>query len=285
VVGATVANHIGVEVSVGREHAVVAVPVGAGRGDEAGEPLERLEGREPQAGAAVGEGAGGAVDEVCVGPAQGGLSGGGVEPVQREGRPGTVPDEALEVGAVVGLDTDGSVEAEATGAAPGAHVGGLVEVEEAPADEESEQAVLDEGGEGAGGVGVESPSAVEGEGAPTVGCEESVEDDDVQVEVRFMDQRRRVERVLAVPHVTLTVRKLSQLLIDERGRLIEGFTAAIAEVVIEKPGHGLPAGGGIRSGSSERRLTMFLTFPCSHTTGVHVTGGECGGCVVGARPS
>ena len=106
---------------MGREHAVVAMAVGPGRGDQPREPLEQLAGCEPEGGAAVGERACEPVDEARVGLAQGGLSGGGVEPVQREGGPGTVPDQALETGAVMGRDTDRPVEAETSGSAPGAH--------------------------------------------------------------------------------------------------------------------------------------------------------------------
>ncbi len=92
-------------------------------------------------------------------------------------------DQALEAGAVVGLDADGAVEAETTGAAPGPHVGGLVGFEETPAHEEPKHAVLNEGVEGAGGVGVESSGAVEGESALIVAGEEAVGDDEVQVKV------------------------------------------------------------------------------------------------------
>ena len=78
VIGPSVADHVGAESSVGREHTVVAVAVCPGRGDEAREPREEFEGREAEAGAAVGERACEAVEEAGVGPAQGGLSGGGV---------------------------------------------------------------------------------------------------------------------------------------------------------------------------------------------------------------
>jgi hypothetical protein len=106
-----------------------------------------------------------------------------VEPVQREGGAGTVADQALETGAVMGRDTDRPVEAEASGCSPCAHVGGLSRIEEAVADEEPKHPVLNERGEGASGVGVEPPAAVEGEGALVVACEEAVEDDEVQMEM------------------------------------------------------------------------------------------------------
>lgn len=47
-------------------------------------------------------------------------------------------------------------------------------VEEEAADEEPQQPVLGEGGEGAGGVRVESPDAMESEGAVRVPGEEAV---------------------------------------------------------------------------------------------------------------
>ena len=49
------------------------------------------------------------------------------------------------------------------------------------AHEEPKHAVLNERREGAGGVCVESPGAVEGESALMVAGEEAVEDDEVQV--------------------------------------------------------------------------------------------------------
>ncbi len=57
----------------------------AGRGNQPGEPLEQLEGGEPQRGAAVGEGPGRGVDESGLGPPEVRGPGGGVEAVQREG--------------------------------------------------------------------------------------------------------------------------------------------------------------------------------------------------------
>jgi hypothetical protein len=83
----------------------------------------------------------------------------------------------------MGRDTDRPVEAEASGSSPCAHVGGLSRIEEALADEEPKHPVLNERGEGAGGVGVEPPGTVEGERTLVVACEEAVEDDEVQVEV------------------------------------------------------------------------------------------------------
>jgi hypothetical protein len=89
-VGPSVANDVGAQACVGRENAVVAVAMGAGRRDQPGESLEELEGREPQAEAAVGEGAGEPVEEASVALAKGWLAGEGVEAVEGEGRPGTV---------------------------------------------------------------------------------------------------------------------------------------------------------------------------------------------------
>jgi hypothetical protein len=183
VVGPCEADDVGAPACVGRQDAVVAVAMRAGRGNQPGESLEELEGGEPEGGAAVGEGAGQGVDESGLGPPEVGGAGGGVEPVQREGGPGTVPDQALETGAIVGPNADRSVEAEASGSSPCAHVGGLSRIEEAVAHEKPKHPVLNARGEGAGGVGIESPAAVEGESPLVVACEEAVEDDEVQVEV------------------------------------------------------------------------------------------------------
>jgi hypothetical protein len=65
-----------------------------------------------------------------------------VEPVEREGRPGTVSDEALEAVAVVPLDADRGVDAEPTRTLPGEHVGGSGLVEEIVAAEVAEDAPL-----------------------------------------------------------------------------------------------------------------------------------------------
>jgi len=48
-----------------------------------------------------------------------------MEALEGEGRPGAVPEEALEAGAVVPLDAHGSIDAEATGSLPGEHVAGV----------------------------------------------------------------------------------------------------------------------------------------------------------------
>jgi hypothetical protein len=58
-----------------------------------------------------------------------------VEPVESEGRSGTIPNESFQPGAVGSLDTDAGVEAEPATVIPGQHVLGVVGLQEAVAAE------------------------------------------------------------------------------------------------------------------------------------------------------
>ena len=106
---------------------MVAVAVDAGWGEDFGEAVQELQGREAQRGAAGGVGlrqevedlVGAAVDEV--------------KPFEGEGRPGAIADEPLEACAVGGLDADAGVQAEPTPVIPGEHVLGVVGLQEAVA--------------------------------------------------------------------------------------------------------------------------------------------------------
>jgi hypothetical protein len=68
-----------------------------------------------------------------------------VESVESEGRPGAIPKEPLEAGAVGGLDADAPIEAKTASVIPAEHVVGLVGLQEAVACEPSGHA--DEGAE------------------------------------------------------------------------------------------------------------------------------------------
>ena len=61
-----------------------------------------------------------------------------MKPLESEGRPGTVADQALEAGSVGGLDTDAGVEAKTTTVIPAEHILGFVGFEEAMATKMAE---------------------------------------------------------------------------------------------------------------------------------------------------
>jgi len=110
------------EACVGSENAVITVAVDPGWGDQAGEGVEKLEGREGEEGAAVGGGAGRAIvhptDVGEHGASRRGSGSGSVgfvgsgwlvpgsrlaldtQTVEGEGGPGAVADEPLAAGAV-----------------------------------------------------------------------------------------------------------------------------------------------------------------------------------------
>ncbi len=186
--------------------AVVSVAVDPGWRDQAGEGVEKLEGREGEEGAAIRGGPRGLVQDPAdadgLGRALGGTGSGppisvprsgwavpssrfvlDAEAVEGEGRPGAVAEESLPAGAVRAVDTDGGVQAEAAGALPGEHVVHGVGFEEAAAVEEAEDAALEDGREGAGVVGGEVGGLVEADLAALGLGEDAVEDHDVEVEV------------------------------------------------------------------------------------------------------
>ena len=58
---------------------------------------------------------------------------------EREGRAGTVADQSLDAGTVLGLDAHGGIDAEAARALPGKHAGGIDLVEKSLAPEVAEE--------------------------------------------------------------------------------------------------------------------------------------------------
>ena len=96
---------------------MIAVPMDAGRRYESGQPVEELERGEPEHGTTVGRGRGQAIEDLTIG-----LPVAPLEPLQRERRPGTVAEQSLEAGPVVGFDADRRVEGEAPGVFPGEHL-------------------------------------------------------------------------------------------------------------------------------------------------------------------
>jgi hypothetical protein len=112
--------------------------------DELGEGVEELERCKQQLGAAVDVRLGEAVDQAALGRGKGGAGVEGVQPFEREGRTGTVADEALDARPVLALDARGGVDAEPARALPGEHAGGIELVEKSVATEVAKDASLEE---------------------------------------------------------------------------------------------------------------------------------------------
>jgi hypothetical protein len=85
---------------------VVAVAVDAGWGEDLGEAVQELQGREAEGGTAGGIGLREQVEDLV------GAATDEVEPVESEGSPCTVADQALEAVPVGGLDPDAGIETE-----------------------------------------------------------------------------------------------------------------------------------------------------------------------------
>ncbi len=137
---------------------MITVAVDAGRGEEGGKAVQKLQGREPEGGAAGGIGLLQKVEDLV------GAAADEVEAVEGEGAPRAVANEAFEAGTVGGLDADAGVEAEPTAVVPGKHVLGLVGFQEDVAGEVAEhpfsdgvlEAFQELGGEGGGFVEAEA---------------------------------------------------------------------------------------------------------------------------------
>ena len=170
---------------IGSEDAVVAVAMNPGWGKDGGETIQKLEGREAERGAAReirsredGEHlVGAATDEV--------------KPLESEGGPGTVADQALEAGSVMALDTDAGVEAKTTAVIPAEHILGFVGFEEAMATKMAEDSFAYRVLEALQELGRESGGFVEAEVVGRVGgirfridpLKESIDDGQVEVEM------------------------------------------------------------------------------------------------------
>ena len=113
--------------SVGGEDPMVAVAMDAGWGEDLGQAIQELEGRETQGGSAGGSGLGQEVEDLV------GTAADEVEPVESEGRPGTIPNEPFQSLAVGGLDADAGIEAEPAAVIPAEHVLSVVGLQEAVA--------------------------------------------------------------------------------------------------------------------------------------------------------
>jgi len=113
--------------SVGGEDAVVSVAMDVGWGEDLGEPVQKFESGEAESGAARGAGLGEQVENLV------GSAADEVETIESEGRPCTVPEEALEALPVGSLDGDAPIEAETAAVLPAEHILGVVGLQEAVA--------------------------------------------------------------------------------------------------------------------------------------------------------
>ena len=95
---------------------MISMTVDARGWDEASDPLEELNRREQELGAAVGRRLGQPIDELGLGRAERDDAAGRVESFQREGRPSTVTEQPFDACSVLALDAHGRVDAEPTGA-------------------------------------------------------------------------------------------------------------------------------------------------------------------------
>jgi hypothetical protein len=103
--------------------------------------------------------------------------------LQREWRPGAVPEQPLAPGCIGAMDADGGVEAEAAAGPPGEHVFDGALVEQAAPLEEAEHAALQRTLQAEHVVGREMHRLVEGDAVVVAFGEDAVEEDDVEVEV------------------------------------------------------------------------------------------------------
>ena len=117
---------------IGGEDAVVAVAMDAGWRKNRGQAVQELQSGEAQRGTAGGIGLGEDVENLV------GAAANQVEPVEGERTPGTVADEALQTGAVGGLDADAGVQAKAAAVIPREHILCLMGFQEAVASEVAE---------------------------------------------------------------------------------------------------------------------------------------------------
>jgi len=137
-----------------------------------------------------------------------------MEAFEREGRPGTVPDEPFQAAAVVALNVHRGVDAEPAGSLPGEHTNGVVFLEQAPGAEVAQNAALHEALEGEGVVGGEPGGLVEAYGSVVSLFEDAVENDQVEVEVRV---ERRAEAVQEADAAQLCVGGSAGARAPERG--------------------------------------------------------------------
>jgi len=162
---------------------VVSVAMDSRGRDEAGDPLEELERREQELGAAVGGRLGQPIDESGVGRGEGNDAAGGMEPFQSEGWTSTVSEQPFDARAVLALDADGRVDAEATGSLPGQHAVGVGFVKQAMAMEVAQDTALDNVLELGPVPGSELGGLMEAHVAVIGRREHAIEYDEVEMEV------------------------------------------------------------------------------------------------------
>jgi hypothetical protein len=140
------------------------------------EGVEELERREQQLSTAVDVGFREAVEKAALGRGKGGAGVEGAQPFEREGRAGTVADEAFDARPILALDTHRSVDAEPARALPGEHAGGVDLVEESVTTEVAKDTSLEDRLQLADVIGGQLEGLVEFDLAAAVLAENAVED-------------------------------------------------------------------------------------------------------------
>jgi hypothetical protein len=139
------------------------VAVDAGWREKRGQAVQGLQGRQAQGGAAGQVGRREEVENLV------GTVADQVEPVEGEGRPGTIPNEPLKAGAVGSLDTDAAVKAEPATVIPGQHVLGVVGLQEVVATDVEEDSFAYRALEAFQKLGCEGGGFVEAEADGRIG--------------------------------------------------------------------------------------------------------------------
>ena len=163
---------------------MVAVSMNAGWGNEGGQAIQQLQGREAERRAAGQIGPRQNVEHLV------GASTDEVKAVEGERGPGAITDQALEAGSVVGLDVDAAIETEPTAVIPGQHILGFVGLQDTLAAKVAEHAAADGvlealqelGGESGGFVEAEAVGGGVGVPVSLDSLEESVHHAKVKVE-------------------------------------------------------------------------------------------------------
>jgi hypothetical protein len=153
------------------------VAVNAWWRDESGQAIEQLEWGQALRGTAAGAWFRGVVDEVL-----------GIEfaqPIQSEGRPGAIAQQALTPGTVSGLDAHRAVHGEATAVFPLRHRLRIIARQQPTAHENAQQPPAHLRLHLGNGVGVDPGRDMEDDPARGSGVEHTVDDDAVKVQMRI----------------------------------------------------------------------------------------------------
>jgi hypothetical protein len=176
---------------------MVTVAVDAGWGEDFGQPIKKLEGREAQGGAAGEVGPRQDVEDLV------GAVVNEMKAVEGKGPPGAITNQSLKAGPVGGFDPDAPVQTESTPVIPAEHILGVVGLEEAMALKMPEDPGADRVLEALDELGREGRGFVEAEGfgldsrilaSITLDpLEESIDHAEMKVKVRIQRRAEAME--------------------------------------------------------------------------------------------